>query len=285
MAVKVWHTLTNERRKQAYRSQDFELDRYSWQAKNLAMWIPLGSGSGDTVERDYSLYGNHGTKVSAPPQKLINHPRYGAIKCIDLGVSTSDWVTVADDDSLSSSSGDFNVTCWFYPDNISNLDTPIGHYNTSATDGFRLHYSGGNGMRSQISTSGSNINTQGGTNISSNAWYFTGINVTTSTHTVILDGKSDGESTGLSGGAYDPSHSTFYIGTQKANTSWAIDGFVVDVRYYTRSLSSNEWMDMYLHPENLVRPRKHTATFFIPQAAATADFPFRKYYQQGYQGV
>jgi hypothetical protein len=47
------------------KSEEFTLNRDSWQAAGLKAWYPLGA---DNSGKDWSGYGNHGTKVNAASQ-------------------------------------------------------------------------------------------------------------------------------------------------------------------------------------------------------------------------
>lgn len=166
---------------------------------------------------------------------------------VDLVDSSSQYLSVSDNASLSMCNCDFTLACWVFFDALSSARFVLekGNANAASTDEYALYFaSGPQRMSMRISDGTTRTAANDTTVLSTGTWYFVlgyydstnnliGVQVNNNTATTVSQSNGAQDSTG-----------TFYIG-QAGNGASFLDGRVDMVMIWKRLLTSDEKTYLY----------------------------------------
>ena len=270
----IYHTLTNERRKQAFRERNFEIDPYYQGAQGLVGYWPLGMhGDGDNTEPDKSLFRNNGTKTNGPTRKFIHHPRWGAVPVLDF--VTDDFVDVVDSDDTKYT-GELTICVWAKIDTGSAFRHFAGKHTGNGTvdDPFDFRTTDDATPLMHIVRANTSRKHWDGPAVTLGArkhYCVAAPSLIENAPTFYVDAvATTGVAAGGTGtGAPTGSGANIRFG-DRADSAVTMDGQMNDFRIFNRILPAAELTEHFLHPELLVRPRTRTFYSFPAAAASTA---------------
>lgn len=253
--------------------------------QGLRRWWMFNENGG-TLLHDYSGFGNNRTLTNINPatQWIIvpDNPAGSGYALNYDGVN--DHEDMGPETYLHGVTG-FSLTVWAKLSDDSLSSRWLYNKNDGSED-FQAFFDG-NDLRSRLDAGGSNtvINGPDKASFDYESWWFYVTTYNGANHSVYFNGKLHASpaltgTTDFTGG----SSNLFVSGTFVLTSLQAWPGPITNVRMYTRPLTSNEIMELYLNPyAGILRPRR---TYFVPAVAGGLSIPvainsYRQHRQSG----
>ena len=281
----VRNVITDEDRRLAFRSGSFEIDHFSYQARNLVGWWPCTAGSpegGSWTSPDRSIGSSPATQTNEAYLQPVSSAN--AWQC-PVATRTTRAVAAADDGHMDCGStvGDtivadvpYSISCWFNVHTAASLYAIVGRGGTiGGTSGFGFGFgvqSGGFAIyQSGATTYFFGINT--GFLVHPGTWQY-GLLTTRMEYIVgpndimrVMSARLDDEWYDQVVG-HSVSPETLAPTTPFRLGKWSdeiegifrgLTGCILDARMYDRTISQVESVEHRKHPYRLVKPRTFPA--------------------------
>jgi hypothetical protein len=288
VGMTIWHMVTNRRRRDAFRTGDFELDPFSHFAKSLVAWVPLNTkGDGDEKVLDYSHYRNHATREPLTTDMTVAEervPGWGAVRVLKSDGGDGR-VELPDADHIDLENDDLTVMSW------------IRYYaNPGIYDGVwskSINWGSGWGQYvvnpkfyMWVKTGSGSSRADFDLDQSDRDWHHVCMSYRGNVDNVggpqaYLDGAL-GATEGSYTGSIGTNTNNLQIGRQDHSGLYASPAFQCDFRLYNRGLIDLEVKEACRHPWLICRPR--TGTMYSFPEAGGGGCAAGYYYNMAAQG-
>ncbi len=277
-------TLDSILRRAAFRSGRFIVDRTSPQSVGLIGWWPLGVHGG--LERDFSGFGNHGTRIGST-RKVVNHPRWGGVHALDFD-GTDDYSDIFNSEvppvAFQNLSDAITISAWINPDSLDSGDGGTGwtlastiiELRQEGTTGIHVPFSFGiylDGLAIGVTDDYTVTPERRRTTeaLSTGVWQHGAITVNGDALDAYIDsvpGTISDLSTATGDRSVGANASNMQIGLRSRDGGEKdrneFNGRINDVRIYNRPLSRSEISEIYNEPWRLVYPLGIRSTGILP---------------------
>ncbi|MBI4173561.1 MAG: LamG domain-containing protein, partial [Candidatus Aenigmarchaeota archaeon] len=240
IAQRTFYTPINNQTANGYEFQ------YAGPSDGLVLALSFEEGIGDSTN-DWSNLTNNGTLVNFTCTTLDCNATNGWTANGSLGRGAmfnrgSGFVNITDAASLNPPD-QITIAAWIYPKSVeATHQTIVEKAYTSHVDPFYqylLIFRSGTNIRFDLSVAGTRQSASGNTTLATNTWYHVAATYNGTEMSVYVNGKLDGNLSGLSGGI--PAYATdVVIGRHRNIDTEKFNGTIDEVRIWNRSLSPAE---------------------------------------------